>query len=177
MNTCFDGPHLKPFIWPGHARALGAVDTIIKKISDAVAGISPLSPELSVYLRAAFGSQSTLPVNLSAILVNFKIIQAALNDNYLYKCADPCQKPNAGSRAWTERSGNRDITLCFDQVAGYDSNAAAWLIIHENVHRGLNAWSHEWELKNFAQCISPKLGDRAFVPNNPDSFACTATLY
>jgi Domain of unknown function (DUF4157) len=172
-NSCKDDVHLKPFIWPGHDHAKKVTTRAIEELNKV-----PLHPTATNYLKRLFGKDSTTGANLATIRQNFGLIQNALNQQYLYHCANPCEKPHKGARAWTDDSGNKDITICFDQVTGYTAPAAGWLIVHENVHRGLNVWpkNHPWQPKNFDGCFEGEaLSAASMVLDNPDSYACFAS--
>lgn len=173
--SCKDDLHLKPFIWPGHDHARKAVGRAIEELKK-----SPLHSTVSSELRRLFGKDGI--TKAKKIKENFGPIQSALGEEYHYHCANPCEKPNKGARAWTDRSGNKDITLCFDIVAGFSVPAAAWIIIHENVHRGLNVWPnpHPWDAKDFNACTGVSGGqlptnDTKLLLTNPDSYACLAS--
>jgi len=174
-SSCKDDEHLKPFIWPGHDHAKKAVDRAIGELSK-----STFHPTVNSELRRLFGTDGI--AKASTIKANFGTIRSALDEEYMYHCANPCVKPNKGARAWTDKSGNRDITICFDQVGGFSVPAAAWIIIHENVHRGLNVWPvpHPWDPKNFDDCVGATGGglptsDTSLLLTNPDSYACFAS--
>jgi hypothetical protein len=178
-NSCKDDEHLKPFVWPGHRHAEGITQRALEETDGR-----PLDPAVARRLRTFFGTNSTDPANVAKIHANFVKVQAALNQNYLYHCsrkgdrsdgdALPCKGQNAG----TDQSGRKDITLCFDQVGGWSAPAAGWVIVHENVHRGLDFWGHTWEAGNVNACINKPASQATFEEerNNPDAYACSAAL-
>jgi hypothetical protein len=141
---------------------------------------STFHPTVNSELRRLFGTDGI--ANAKKIWANFRVIRSALRDKYMYDCANPCVKPNKGARAWTDKtSADLDITICFDQVSGFTAPAAAWIIIHENVHRGLNVWPapHPWDPKDFGDCLGTGGGlptsDTSLLLDNPDSYACFAS--
>jgi hypothetical protein len=174
-NSCKEDEHLKPFVWPGHDYAKKAVKSAIDKLTK-----SPLDPDVAKHLVTLFGKDAASTPNVATILGKFQAVSSALDGNYLYHCANPCEKPNQAARAWTDPSGNRDITLCFNKVKDFGVSAAAWIIIHENIHRGLNIWPapHPWEPKGFDECIGYTQMSTTFtaplVLDSPDSYACFA---
>ncbi|MGH3994607.1 MAG: DUF4157 domain-containing protein, partial [Pseudonocardiaceae bacterium] len=168
--------HLEKFVWPGHAQALASAQTAI----DATSG-SP-SVGAATHLRTFFGPSGTSPSVLAQINANFTSLRKTLDENYRYHCSSRGQNtPEAlkckGQKASTDTGGTRrDITLCFDQLTNPDwtPHQAAWLIIHENVHR-LHGAGHGWEAGSPARCLSaPPLN--APDLKNPDAYACFAFL-
>lgn len=176
-NSCKDDSHLKPFVWPGHHRA----NQIAQRAAEQTDG-RPLEPSIAGRLKTFFGRDSTDPANVAQIHSNFLKIQTALNENYLYHCSSKGDSSDSdalkckGQNAETDRSGRKDITLCFDQVAGWSAPAAAWVIVHENVHRGLNIWSHGWEAGKVDRCINKQASTASLEIDNPDGYACFAVL-
>jgi Domain of unknown function (DUF4157) len=174
-NDCDQKKYLEPFIWPGHDHAKKCVARAISEL-----GKTPLHPTAKRELVRLFGPGAEAQVG--TIAANFSTIASALTQQYLYHCANPCTGKDKGARAWTEPSGNKDITICFDQVSGFSVPAAAWIIIHENVHRGLNVWPvpHPWQPKDFDACIgiagASAPGFATVKLDNPDSYACFASL-
>ena len=178
-KSCKDQDHLIPYIWPGHSKARDCV----KKAIDMTDG-RPLTSDASANALKFFGTDSTSPANLQKINANFKKISTALDSQYVYHCSkkgDSSDKDALeckGQNAETSQSGNMDVTLCFDDLSQWSVWWAAWLIIHENVHRGLNVWGHSWEAGALDKCISgsPALSGSQLDLNNPDSYACFAVL-
>ena len=175
-KSCTDADHLKPFIWPGHDHATKITGRALEELLK-----DPLHPTVKNQLEQFFGKDSTTASNVKAIREKFQRIQSALGEQYLYHCANPCESPNKGFNAWTSHSGNKDITICFDQVKGFSAQAAGWIIVHENVHRGLNVWPepHPWRPTDFAACVSGlgagSVAQQSLVLDNPDSYACFAS--
>lgn len=175
MNSCKDNDHLKPYIWPGHFVANKSVANTIQILEAIISGRIPIS-EYESNLKNFFGNESTLPTNLASILNIYKAIYASLNNNYLYRCANPCIGDHRGARAWTEDSGNKDITLCFNKIIAksYSVIQIAQLIIHENVHRS-GIWGHEKELTDDLNC-DLAMAKIPIALRNPDSYACMAIV-
>jgi hypothetical protein len=178
-NSCKDDEHLKPFVWPGHHHAKGITQRALEETDGR-----PLDPAVARRLPTFFGTDSTDPANVAKIHANFVKVQAALNQNYLYHCSRKGDSSDRdalrcrGQNAETDQSGRKDITLCFDQVGGWSVPAAAWVLVHENVHRGLDVWGHGWEAGNVDACIN-KPASKATLEqevNNPDAYACSAAL-
>ncbi len=178
-NSCKDQDHLIPYIWPGHAQAKACVKSAV----DATDG-RPLTADTNTNLLTFFGTDSTNATNLPKINANFRKISAALDAQYLYHCSkkgDFSDKDAAtckGQNAETSPSGNMDVTLCFDDLSKWSVPWATWLIIHENVHRGLNVWGHSWEAGSLDKCIfnNGALSASKLDLNNADSYACFAVL-
>ena len=176
-NSCTEKDHLAPYIWPGHAQA----KVCVGKAIDVTDG-RPLTPDASRNLVTFFGKDSTNSANLPKINANFKKISSALDSQYLYHCSkkgDSSDKDAItckGQNAETARSGNKDVTLCFDDLSKWSVWWAAWLIIHENVHRGLDVWGHSWEAGSLDHCINNNgaLSGSQLDLNNADSYACFA---
>ena len=178
--SCKDDAHLKPFIWPGHASAKALVDRAVKETGGAT-----LNPQAKVFIENFFGLGSTDAANLATIHDNFVKIRNALGLQYLYHCvgqdagSDGAALKCKGQNAETNQSGSHDVTLCFDQIRTWwssgDVNGAAWLIIHENLHRA-GTWGHTWEAGKLDKCVmnppNPKSPDLA----NADAYACSAVL-
>jgi hypothetical protein len=175
-KSCKDDEHLKPFVWPGHDHATKITNRALEELQK-----DPLHPTVKNQLGQFFGLDSATPANVKTIREKFERIRGALGEQYLYHCADPCESPNKGARAWTDTSGNKDITICFDQVKGFSAQAAGWVIAHENVHRGLNVWPnpHPWQPKDFDGCLgglgAASVAQSSLVLDNPDSYACFAS--
>ncbi len=172
-NECDQKKYLEPYIWPGHNHAKNVTRRAIEEL-----GKSPLHSTVQSELIRLFGPGADKRVG--DIKSNFAKIESGLGEEYMYRCADPCEKPNKGARAWTEPSGKRNITLCFDQIKSFSVPATAWIIVHENVHRALNVWPnpHPWDAPNFTACIgagASSTGFGAVVLDNPDSYACFAS--
>lgn len=176
-TSCKDDAHLKPFVWPGHHHA----KTITQRAVQATDG-RPLDANVKQYLLTFFGTKSTDPANLAKINANFQKIQTALNQQYLYHCSkkgdssDDDAIPCKGQNAETSRSGQKDITLCFDRVQGWSIPEAAWVIVHENVHRGLDVWGHAWHLGKADGCITKQRETADLELDTADSYACFAVL-
>jgi hypothetical protein len=177
-HSCKDDAHLKPFVWPGHDHA----KKITQRALDETDGRT-LQPGVAQHLKSFFGKTSTDPATVRTIHDNFGKIQAALNAQYLYHCLKNNEKVGEDGavacnvqNARTNPSGRNDITLCFDQLKGWSVPAAAWLIVHENVHRGLSAWGHDWEAGKVDSCaFSPPMPNNLQL-KNPDAYACFAVL-
>jgi hypothetical protein len=176
-NSCKDDEHLKPFVWPGHDHAKGITQRALEETDGR-----PLDPAVARRLRTFFGTNSTDPANVAKIHANFVKVQAALNQNYLYHCSRKGDSSDRdalrcrGQNAETDQSGRKDITLCFDQVGGWSVPAAAWVIVHENVHRGLDVWGHGWEAGNVDACVNKPDSKATLELDNPDAYACSAAL-
>jgi hypothetical protein len=170
-KSCKVDDHLKPFVWPGHDHATNITSRALEELQK-----HPLHPTVKSQLGQFFGQDSATAANVKTIRDNFQRIHSALGEQYLYHCADPCEPPNKGARAWTDQSGNKDITICFDQVKRFTAQAAGWVIAHENVHRGLNIWPpHLWAPKDFDGCLlglgAGNVAQSSLVLDNPDSYA------
>lgn len=177
-NSCKDDDHLKPFIWPGHHSAKAFTDRAILEL-----GASSLDPRVKAQIESFFGKGSTDPANLATIKSNFQNIKKALEGQYNYHCSkrgDTSDKDALackGQNAETDRSGNHDITLCFDQIKTWWSSGVpgpAWLIIHENFHRA-GTWGHSWEAGNINGCLKPPNPSSPDL-NNADAYACSAVI-
>lgn len=174
---CTEKDHLKPFIWPGHDHAKKAVQQALAEINSG-----SLSQKVETLLKNYFGRESTNPANLSKISANFMRIKSALEEEYLYHCSRIGDSSDSdaikckGQNAETDRDGRKDITLCFDRCSGWSVPEAAWLIIHENVHRGLNVWDHSWIVGRAEGCVFRSPIQEPLDLENPDSYACLAVL-
>ncbi len=176
-HSCKGDEHLKPFVWPGHDHAKRVTQRAVEETDGR-----PLNPKVKGYLPIFFGTKSTDPANVAKINANFKKIQTALNQQYLYHCSskgDTSDKdaiPCKGQNAETNRSGQKDVTLCFDQVKGWSPPEAAWVIVHENVHRGLDVWGHAWHTGKVAGCVTKQAETVDLELDNADAYACFAVF-
>jgi hypothetical protein len=174
---CTNSDHLKPFIWPGHDHARKVIQQTLLETDGRA-----LRPIVDTYLKIYFGKESTNPANLSKIHANFRKIRSALEEEYLYHCSrkgdrsDSDARECKGQNAETDPDGRKDITLCFDRCSGWSMPEAAWLIIHENVHRGLDVWDHSWIIGRVNGCLNRPPIQEALDLKNPDSYACLAVL-
>ena len=177
-HSCKTDAHLKPFVWPGHDHAKKVTQRALDET-----GRSTLHRGVAGYLTSLFGKTATEPETVKTIHQNFGKIQTALNEQYLYHCVKNKQDVDEDEavtcnvqNAQTNRSGRKDITLCFDQLKDWSVPAAAWVIVHENVHRGLNAWGHDWEAGKVDKCILSPPAPNNLQLKNPDAYACFAVL-
>lgn len=177
--SCSDSTHLIPVIWPGHFRAKKATDNAIQLLRQ-----DPIDSRTAGRITHFFGYKSLEKSSLDKIRARFQLLTQALDQQYTYHCVQGGEHPNdneafpckKGFRAHTDESPPRDITLCFDSLeAGDPIRWAAWLIIHENVHRTGLFDNHLWYPKGLVDCLSGAALDTSeFVDNNPDSYACFA---
>jgi hypothetical protein len=182
-TSCKDDAHLKPYVWPGHDEAKKATDRATNETNKR-----PLTK--TAELRNFFGKSAATEVNLTAINENFRKIRQALDQQYLYHCVEKDSKdsdalPCVGNNARTNESGkNHDVTLCFDQKRFWgtpEALGAAWLIIHENVHRGLDLWpkTHLWAPAGGLDGCggdTSVISQSELVLDNPDSYSCFALM-
>jgi hypothetical protein len=171
--------HLGPFIWPGHAYAKKIVDKAI----DLTDG-RPIDSSTKRTIESLFGSGSTDPSKLQTINGNFKKIRKALDEQYNYHCSGKDAPPDKeaiackGQNAETDQSGSHDITLCFDRIRTWwpgGMSGPAWLIVHENFHRGV-AFGHGWQAGEVGDCILHPPNPSPPDLNNADAYACSAVI-
>jgi Domain of unknown function (DUF4157) len=179
--SCKDDAHLGPFIWPGH----DAAKQLVARAAQETGG-SALDPQTKAVIERFFGKTASDPANLAKIHGTFLNIQKALGEQYLYHCSGTDARADSdaiackGQNAETSRSGNHDITLCFNRIRTWwtpgDVNGAAWLIIHENLHRA-GTWGHTWEAGHFDTCLnSPPAPFTGPDVDNADAYACSAAI-
>ena len=183
-SNCDETKYLRPFIWPGHWKALRMLENVI-------AALKTGDPKLTTWVPAFFGSDG--PKHLSEIQSNYESIQTAVNEEYMYHCNDSSNandnsnvKQCHGQRAETDLDshlwggGNKDITLCFDVIkSGWSITDVGALIIHENYHRAFGGSAHPWSVRgNPPDCFGsgPPAGS-VLLLDNPDSYACLASVF
>ena len=176
-NYCKDDQHLKPFIWPGHHKA-------IIMLQNTIAALGSNDPTLAQRVPQFFGKQGM--AHLSEILTAYTTILNNVNGNYNYHCNDSSNNnPNAkkctGERAETDlNNAPHDITLCFDVInSSWSDVDVGALIIHENWHRAFGSSSHPWVVSgNPPNCANnTNAMNSNLLIDNPDSYACMAILY
>ncbi len=175
-NSC-TMTHLN-FIWPGHTQAKGSVVKAME-LTDG----RPLTTDVVNNLHKFFGKDAALPANVTKIHDKFSAISNALEQHYLYHCSkqgdssDSKARPCKGQNAETDDSGDKDITLCFDDMSKWSCWWAAWLIVHENYHRAFGP-GHTWEAGSLDKCImgSDALTNVQLDLSDPDSYACFAVV-
>lgn len=178
-NSCKDADHLIPYIWPGHQKASEWVTSALAATSGAITG------DVANLLRKFFGTDGASPANVTKIHANFVQIDAALKSHYLYHCSKKGDTSDPGAEicdvnnAKTSDKGEHDITLCFTTMSNWSVPWAAWLIIHENVHRALGFWFDPFQAGTIDHCISPAPNypfptTTATALGTPDCYACFA---
>jgi hypothetical protein len=177
-NSCKDDPHLK-FIWPGQQLASDDVAAAIKATDG-----TPTAPVAALLLQF-FGDDGKDPANVRKIHDNFVAISNALTQHYMYHCSkmgdtsDSAAETCNGNNAKTSQKGERDITLCFDDLSKWSVPWAAWLIIHENTHRALGFWMDPFQAGSLDHCsipanTNPFPRSTATCLGTPDCYACFA---
>jgi hypothetical protein len=170
--TCSTSKERTDQIAKAHATATKVLPPTIDALKQ-----KQLDATVALELKKKFGKGAE--ARIGTISANLDKIRGALAGNYQYHCADSCVKPHQAARAWTDPSGDKDITLCMNKVGGFDARAMAWIMIHENVHRGLDVWPkpHPWEPKDYMDCVAnaPPTQDTPLLLTSPDSYACLAS--
>lgn len=178
--SCSDSTHLQLAIWPGHFHAKMATDNAIRLLNQ-----DPIDSRIAGHIQNFFGHKSLEKPNLDKIRARFQRVTQALDQQYMYHCGQQGGKhskdkkafPCTGQHARTDDSSPFDITLCFDRLGTNNPVIwAAWLIIHENVHRTGLFGVHVWRPEGLTGCTGPALYTSPFVDDNPDSYACFAIL-
>ena len=172
---CSEDKHLKPFIWPGHAAAVGMLTRVL-------AAFKAKDPRLSTLIPKYFGKDGM--ANISEIEAHYNKINDKLNADYLYHCNDGANanpaigKCNGATRARTDIDffPTYNIMLCFDMInPTWTATDVGALMIHENYHRAYGGSTHVWGLPgNPPDCTSGSPETMQLLLDNPDSYSCMA---
>lgn len=172
---CSEDKHLKPFIWPGHAAAVGMLSRVLAAFKAKDARLSTLIPKY-------FGKDGM--ANIGEIEAHYIKINDKLNADYLYHCNDGANanpaigKCNGATRARTDIDffPTYNIMLCFDMInSTWTASDVGALMIHENYHRAYGGSNHVWGLPgNPPDCTSGSPETMQLLLDNPDSYSCMA---